>query len=30
MILKTEFNTDMARMTELHRLKEAELQGRIA
>lgn len=29
MVLKAEFNADMARMNELHKIKEAELLARI-
>jgi hypothetical protein len=29
MVLKTEFNADMARVNELHKIKEAELVARI-
>ena len=30
MVLKTEFNADLARINELHRLKEADFLNRIA
>ena len=30
MVLKTEFNADIARINELHRLKEADYLNRIA